>query len=172
MESSVIVGIILVIIIIILYRRETASKRSLGCADAKIQKLSEEIAAINSGICSNETDLGKCRGDLSSCEGKSHAAETELAALSAELAELREKLASAETDLQHQSILSFELKRALDNAPCGFGLVKPYHHDSERVYRLVEEQEHLIKRLRVQLVDQRGRVLSLLRRQNMYAGMY
>lgn len=164
---------ILFIIIFCLYQRERSTVRKLHRAENTIKATEDEIEQLKSGVCGQETDLGKCQGDLASIQNKSAESETEITALKADIEETREKLAKAEEELKLHKHLTFELKRAVDNAPCGFGLVRPAHdEDASRLMTRLDDQNHLIQQLRGQLRERESRINGLLKRMYMQSGMY
>lgn len=164
---------VLFIIIFLLYRRETATKRKLHKAELAIDAARSELKEVSAGMCSQETDLGKCRGDLSSCENKTADSETEISRLTAELAEAKEKLSTTEESLKLHQHLTFELKRAVDNAPCGFGVYKSVHFENaERLATRIEDQRYLINQLRGQLVDRESRISALTKKLYWASGLY
>lgn len=164
---------VLFIIAFCLYQREQSAVRKLRRAENTIKAIESEIEELKSGVCGQETELGKCQGDMLSIQNKSAESEKEITALKADIEETREKLASAEEDLKLHKHLTFELKRAIDNAPCGFGIVKPAHdEDTSRVMTRIDDQNHLIQQLRGQLLDREARINGLLKRMYMQSGLY
>jgi hypothetical protein len=159
---------VLFIIIFCLYTRETAAQRKLAHALDKISAAEKELSDVKAGLCGQETVVGKCHADLSSCEGKSAETEVKIAGLSAELEEAREKLSAAEADLKLHKHLTFELKRAVDNAPCGFGIAVPSNtvedQNTARLLTRIDDQRHLIHQLRMQIVDREARLNGLTAR--------
>jgi chromosome segregation ATPase len=156
-----------------LYSRETAAARKLTRALDTIREIEEEMAALTEETCGQETSIGKCRGDLSSCENKSAESEMQLAKMSAELAEVKEKLATSEESLKLHKHLTFELKRAVDNSPCGFGIAVPAHHeDAERLATRIEDQRFLIRQLRMQVQEREARLAGMTKRLYWNSGLY
>lgn len=168
---------LLIIIIFCLYKRETR-------ANSKVCKLADQLAEsqaelddLRAGVCGQETDLGKCRGDLTTCDNKSAASEAEITALAADIQETKEKLAVAEESLKLHKHLTFELKKAVDNCPCGFGVATPPERNditlnAEKLLTRIDDQSHLIRQLRGDLLDRNARISQLTKRQFGWAGMY
>ena len=164
---------VLFIIIFCLYQRERAAVRKLHRAEKALAAADNEIEEVKSGVCGQETDLGKCQGELSSLQGKSAEAEMEITALKADIEEAREKLSKAESELKLHKHLTFELKRAVDNAPCGFGVALPAHNeDAARLLTRIDDQRHLISQLRAQVLEREARINGLTKRMYMMTGMY
>lgn len=163
---------VLFIIIFCLYQREQSAVRKLRRAEKTIQDADNEIAELKSGFCSQDTKLGMCQNDLN-IKGKSTDTEIELAALKADIEDSREKLTKAEEELKLHKHLTFELKRAIDNAPCGFGIAVPAHaEDASRLLTRIDDQKHLIQQLRGQILDREARINGLTKRMYMMSGMY
>lgn len=164
---------LLCVIIIFLYQRESSVIRKLRHAQRTIDDTLYDLEEVRSGTCGQETLIGKCRGDLSSCENKTAESETAIAAMTAELEETREKLGKTEEELKLHKHLTFELKRAVDNSPCGFGVSLPAHfEDAERLATRIEDQRFLIKQLQRELLDREARISGLTRRMYMSSGLY
>ena len=175
-EFNLLIAVILTVLFIIifcLHQRETATKRHLHKAELTIQDAEKELDELRQGTCGQESDLGKCRGDLSSCENKTAESENEIARMTAELEETKEKLATTEDSLKLHQHLTRELKKAVDNAPCGFGVYQPAHYeDAERLATRIDDQRFLIKQLRMQLLDRDARINGLTKRLYMQSGLY
>lgn len=164
---------VLFIIIFCLYQREMATVKKLHRAERTIEETEKELDEVKEETCGQETAIGKCRGDLSSCENKTAESETAIARLTAELEETREKLATAEESLKLHKHLTFELKRAVDNSPCGFGVAVPAHYeDAERLATRIEDQKFLIRQLRAQLTDREARIGGLTKKLYWNSGLY
>ena len=172
--STTIAIVLLIIIIFLLYKRET---HNLTVANKLVGLLAESqivIDELNAGVCGQETDLGKCRGDLSTCDNKSMESEFEITTLTAEIQEAKEKLAVAEESLKLHKHLTFELKNAINNCPCGYGIV-PQRTElttrAEKLLTIIDDQSYLIQQLQRELIDRNARISQLTKRQFAWAGM-
>jgi septal ring factor EnvC (AmiA/AmiB activator) len=164
---------ILFIIIFYLYQREMSTVSKLHKAVTTIADVEKELDEVNAGACGQETLLGKCRGDLSSCENKTAESEMAITSMMAELEETKEKLATCEESLKLHKHLTFELKRAVDNSPCGFGVSKPVHfEDASRLATRIDDQRFLIRQLRKELVDREARINGLTKKLYWSSGLY
>lgn len=131
------------------------------------------MAALTEETCGQETLIGKCRGSLESCENKSAESEHELMSTGAELAEVKEKLAVAEESLKFYKRLTFELKRAVDNSPCGFGVYQPAHfEDASKLATRIEDQRFLIQQLRAQVQEREARLAGMTKKLYWNSGLY
>lgn len=170
-----IIIVILLIIIFVLYKRETHLSSKLCEADDMLNELTEKVSDLQSGICGQETSVGKCRGDLTTCENKSVEHESEIAALAASIEETKEKLTTAEGQLQFYKQLTFEMKKALDKTPCGMDVTSAPTttvHDINTLITRIDNQGHLIRQMQMELLDRNARISQLIKRQNITAGMY
>lgn len=164
---------ILFIIILFLYQREMSTVSKLRRAEMTVAEVEKELDEVNAGVCGQETLLGKCRGDLGSCENKTAESENAIAAMTADLEATKEKLATAEESLALHKHLTFELKRAVDNSPCGFGVAQPAHfEDAARLATRIEDQRFLIQQLRKELVDRESRITGLTKKLYWSSGLY
>lgn len=167
--------VVLIIIIFCLYKRETRTSVTANKLTALLAESQIVIDALNAGVCGQETDLSKCRGVLSTCDNKSMESESEITALSAEIQEMKEKLTTAEEGLKIYKHLTRELKKVIDNSPCGFGIMQPRAEITSRVEQLftrIDDQSYLIQQLRMELIDRNARIAQLTKRQFGWAGMY
>lgn len=169
-------GLLILVAIVLLYMYSNSANYKLASARCEIAKTEAKISELKTRLHAADTALAVAAESPARMTASCQQDRVELDALRNHVAAVREQLAGAIEQIEFYKQLVAEQGAAISKNPCGYGILgydtsklpsHPHQLDTK-----CADQSLIVDQLLGQLADRDARIAALLKRQNMYVGVY